>query len=158
MHIDENKTLISISENNLVRAWFKIGLSSKPRWMKTKPKIITVIKKDEESLNQCREVLRKHIGKSTSFNLFLRKLKITVNQTLKKRKKIKVGKKGNKIIRAVEWVDLELIENIKLRMKLNRNWRYSRKENQPAIIQEEFREKYEAQKRITSALAGKKEK
>merc|ERR1712121_41913 len=57
---------------------------------------------------------------------------------------------------AAEWVDLELIENIKLRMKLNRNWRYSRKENQPAITQEEFRQKYEYQKRITSALAGKK--
>merc|ERR1712033_144317 len=50
----------------------------------------------------------------------------------------------------------ELMDNIKLRMKLNRNWRFSRKENQPLIVQEEFKEKYETQKRITSALAGKK--
>ena len=41
-------------------------------------------------------------------------------------------------------------------MKLNRNWRFSRKEKQPLIIQEEFKQKYDAQKRITSALAEKK--
>ena len=45
MHIDEEKALLNISDHNLVRAWFKIGLSSKPRWMKTKPKIINAIKK-----------------------------------------------------------------------------------------------------------------
>ena len=114
MHINEDKTLQRISDHNLVRAWFKIGLSSKPRWMKTKPKVITVVKKDKESLTHCREVLRKQIGKNTSFNLFLRKLKISVNQTLKKRKKIKVGKNGSKIIRAAAWVDQELMDNIKL--------------------------------------------
>ena len=48
------------------------------------------------------------------------------------------------------------MDNIKLRMKLNRNWRFSRREKQPLIIQEEFKQKYEAQKKITSALAGKK--
>ena len=88
--------------------------------------------------------------------MFLKKLKISVNQTLKKRKKIKVGKKGNKIIRAAEWVDQELMDNIKLRMKLNRSWRFSRKGNLPPIVQEEFKQKYESQRRITSALAGKK--
>ena len=48
------------------------------------------------------------------------------------------------------------MDNIKVRMKLNRSWRFSRKENQPLIIQEELKQKYESQKRITSALAGKK--
>ena len=74
---------------------------------------------------------------------------------MRKRKKIKVEKKGNKIIRAAEWVDLELIESIKLRMRLNKNWRYSRR-NQPPPVQKEFKEKYENQKKITAALIGKK--
>ena len=93
MHIDEERAILNISDHNLVRAWFKIGPSSKPRWRKSKSKMITVMKKDEESLNQCKEALKKHIGKSTNFNLFLRKLKTSVNHTLRKRKKIKVGKK-----------------------------------------------------------------
>ena len=147
---------LRISDHNLVKAWFKVGPSSKPRWMKNKQKVITVVKKDEDSLIQCRETLKKHIGKNTSFNMFMKKLKISVNQTLKKRKKIRVGKKGNKIIRAAEWVDQELMDNIKLRMKLNRSWRFSRKNNFPAIVQEEFKQKYESQRKLTSALAGKK--
>ena len=87
MHIDEDKALLRISDHNLVWAWFKVGSSYKPRWMKIKQKEITVMKKDENSLVQCRETLRKHIGKNTSFNMFMKKLKISVNQTLKKRKK-----------------------------------------------------------------------
>ena len=53
-------------------------------------------------------------------------------------------------------MDQELMDNIKLKIKLNRSWRFSRRENQPLIIQEEFKQKYESQKRITSALAVKK--
>ena len=45
MHIDEERAILNISDHNLVRAWFKTGPSSKPRWMKAKPKMITVIKK-----------------------------------------------------------------------------------------------------------------
>ena len=108
------------------------------------------------SLVQCRGTLRKHIGKNTSFNIFMKKLKISVNQTLRKRKKIRVGKKGSKLIRAAEQVDQELMDNIKLRMKLNRNQRYSRKNNHPDIVQEEYKQKYETQKKLTSATAGKK--
>ena len=93
MHIDEERAILNISDHNLVQAWFRIGPSSKPRWRKSKSKMITVMKKDEESLNQCKEALKKHVGKSTDFNLFLRKLKTSVNHTLIKRKKIKVGKK-----------------------------------------------------------------
>ena len=156
MHIDEDKALLRISDHNLLRAWFKVGPTSKPRWKKGKQKVITTIKKDEESLEQCRETLRRHIGKNTSFNKFMKKLNISVNQTLRKRKRIRVGKKGNKLIRAAEWVDQELMDNIRLRMKLNRNWRFSRKNNYPTIVQEEFKQKYEAQKKLTSAMAGRK--
>ena len=57
----------------------------------------------------------------------MKKLKISVNLTLRKRKKIRVGKKGNKVIRAAEWVDQDLMDNIRLRIRLNRNWRFARK-------------------------------
>ena len=48
---------------------------------------------------------------------------------------IRVGRKENKVIRAAEWVDQELMENIRLRMRLNRNWRFARKNNLPEIVQ-----------------------
>ena len=51
MHIDEEKTLINISDHCLVRAWFKIGPSPKTHWKKTKAKIITYIKKMKNPLN-----------------------------------------------------------------------------------------------------------
>ena len=92
------------------------------------------MKRDEESLEKCREALKGHIGKNTSFNKFMRKLKPTVNITLKKKKRIKVGKKGNKTIRAAEWIDQELIENIRLRIQLNKSWRFSRKNNLPEAV------------------------
>merc|ERR1712121_211859 len=114
MHIDEDRAILNISDHNLVRAWFRIGPSSKPKWT-------------------------------------MKKLKTSVNHHLRKRKKLKVGKKGNKIIRAAEWVDLELIESIKLRMRLNKNLRYSRRNQQPPV-QKEFKEKYENKKKITAGL------
>ena len=48
------------------------------------------------------------------------------------------------------------MDNIRLRIKLNRNWRFSRKNHYPTIVQEEFKQKYEAQKKLTSAMAGRK--
>merc|ERR1712002_1245768 len=32
MHIDEDRTILNISDHNLVRAWFRIGPTSKPKW------------------------------------------------------------------------------------------------------------------------------
>ena len=56
-----------------------------------------------------------------------------MNDTLKivllKKKRIKVKKKGNKILMAAKWVDNELIDNLKLRSVLNRNWRQAKKDN-----------------------------
>ena len=97
MHIDEERAILNISDHSLVRAWFKIGHNMKPKWEKKKHKTITVIKKDESSLEKCRENLKNQIGKSTNFNLFLKKLKTSVNHHLRKRKRIKVGKKETKL-------------------------------------------------------------
>ena len=97
MHIDEDKALLKISDHCMVRAWFKIGPTSKVNWEKQKKqKVITVIKKDEESLEQFKESFKRHIGKNTSFNKFMKKLKNTVNLILKKKKRIKLGKKVEK--------------------------------------------------------------
>ena len=155
MHIDEERAILNISDHNLVRAWFKIGHNMKPKWEKKKHKTITVMKKDESSLEKCRNHLKNQIGRSSNFNLFLKKLKTSVNHHLKKRKRIKVGKKGNKIIRAAEWMDLEIIESIKLRMKLNKIWRFSRR-NQSPQIQKACKEEYENQKKVTAALIYRK--
>ena len=47
---------------------------------------------------------------------------------MKRRKKIKPGGKKKMKLLAAEWVDRELLENIKLRSRLSREWRYARKE------------------------------
>ena len=113
------------------------------------------MKKDENSLLKCRDNLRNQIGKSSNFNLFLRKLKTSVNHHLRKRKRIKIGKRGNKVIRAAEWVDLEIIESIRLRMRLNKVWRFARR-NQTPQIQEKCKLEYERQKKITATLIKRK--
>ena len=71
------------------------------------------------------------IGKKVSFNDFMRKIKISQERKLKKRKRIKIGKKGDTRIAAAEWVDEELKENIKKRGKLSRRWRIARKRGEP---------------------------
>ena len=57
----------------------------------------------------------------------MKKIKISQDKVLKKSKIIKVGKRRNMRIAAAEWVDEELIDNIKIRGKLSRRWRIARK-------------------------------
>ena len=87
MHINEDRTLLNISDHCLVRAWFKIGPNSKTNWKKPKVKTITWVRKDEESYEIFRETFRKHIGRNTSFNNFMKKMKMTLDIVLKKVKK-----------------------------------------------------------------------
>merc|ERR1712082_260416 len=47
MHINEDKTLLNISDHWLVRAWLKIGPNTNINWKKPKVKTITWIKKGE---------------------------------------------------------------------------------------------------------------
>ena len=84
-----------------------------------------------------KKAFKKLIGKYSSFNKYMGKMKRTLNSVLLRRKRIKLGRKGKKAILAAEWVDKELIENIKLRSRLSRSWRFSRKNNLPKEIQEE---------------------
>ena len=131
MHIDEEKILLNISDHCLVRAWFKLGTNIKTKWKKTKIKEIQWIKKDEESYKEFETAFTQKIGKSTSFGGFMNKIKSTQNTVLRKKKRIKIGKRGKHKILAAEWVDCELIDNINLRSKFSRDWRIARNNNEP---------------------------
>ena len=86
---------------------------------------------DEESLKKFEEVFIPKIRKSTMFKGCMGKIKTTLNTTLKKKKKIKVGKRGRQTILAAEWVDSELLDNISIRSKLSREWRIARRMENP---------------------------
>ena len=94
-------------------------------------KEIQWIKKDEESFKKFEAAFTPKIGKSTSFRGFMGKIKTTLNTVLKKKKRIKVEKRGKQTILATEWVDYELLDNIGLRSRLSRNWRIARKNGEP---------------------------
>ena len=84
------------------------------------------------------------------------KMKYTLNSTIRKKKRIKVGGRGKKTILAAEWVDAELISNIKLRTSYSRQWRLARKSKQPEEVIEECKRRYLEQQRITSIMSGNK--
>ena len=134
MFIDEEKELLNISDHCLVRAWFKVGPQPKTNWKKPEFKEIEWIKKDVDSLKEFEKDLLPKLGKKTSFDGLMRKIKTSQNKVLKKKKRIRIGRRGNKKVTAAEWVDIELIENIKLRSKLSRRWRISRKQEKPKEV------------------------
>ena len=86
----------------------------------------------------------------------MKKIKISQDKVLKKSKRIKVGKKGNMRIAAAEWVDEELIDNIKIRGKLSRRWRIARKKQEPQELLNKCKEEYKSQQIRTSNMAGDK--
>merc|ERR1711874_903136 len=130
-HIDKEKELLNISDHCLLRAWFKMGTKIRTNWKNPQMKEIQWIKKDEESLKKFETAFLPKIGKSTNFGGFMKKVKTTQDIVLKKKKRIKIGKRGKQTILAAEWVDLELTDNISLRSKLSRRWRLARKNNEP---------------------------
>ena len=63
--------------------------------------IRTWYKKDEESLKMMEEDLVATLGKSTSFNLLMKKIETSQNKTLKVKKKMRIGiNKGKSIVAA----------------------------------------------------------
>ena len=95
MQIDENKEQLNFSDHNLVRKWFNLGGVDKLSWNKPKYERIEWFKKDPDSMNEMEKDLIPMIGKKVGFNDFMRKIKISQERKLKKRKRIKVGKKGD---------------------------------------------------------------
>ena len=86
----------------------------------------------------------------------MEKLKRTLNTTLLKGKRIRIDRKGKKIILAAKCVDKEMVDNLKIRSRLNRNWRFAKKNNLPLDIQKECRDKFMHQKNKTAVMAGRK--
>merc|ERR1711874_925181 len=94
MHIDEEKTMLNISDHNLVRVWFQLGTNNKkPDWKNKTIKDITWISRDDDRLIQCANSFKSKIDKKISFKMCIDKLKGSVNSTMKRRKKIKPGGK-----------------------------------------------------------------
>ena len=157
MHIDEEKTMLNISDHNLVRVWFKIGNdNNRSDWKKKTKKNITWISRDEDRLILCASSFKSKIGKKISFKKCMNKLKTSVDSTMKRRKMIRLGGKRKMKLLAAEWVDKELIENIKLRSKLSREWRYARKRKEPDEILKQYERRYLHQKSITALMTGDK--
>ena len=75
----------------------------------------------------------------------MKKIKISQEKILKKSKRIKVGRKGDTRVAAAEWVDEELIENIKIRGKLSRRWRIARKKGEPQEVLNNYEKEYKQQ-------------
>merc|ERR1711874_780413 len=157
MYINEDRHMLNISDHNLVRTWFRIGPEyNNPRWKKATKKCITWINRDEDRLVKCAETFKKKIGKKHSFRKCMNKLKTSIDENLKRRKIVKLGGKGKIKLISAPWVDNELIENIKLRTKLNKEWRMARKRGEPERILKIFKEMYLKQKRITALMTGDK--
>ena len=143
MHIDEDRTMLSISDHSLVRVWFRLGTDKESTdWNKKKSKIITWISREEDRMKVFESAFIPKIGKKISFKKCMDKLKNNLNSTMRRRKKIKLGNKNSVKLLAAEWVDDELIGNIKLRSQYSREWRYARKNKSPPNIIEQCKNKY----------------
>merc|ERR1712121_471189 len=154
MWIDEDKTMLDISDHNLVRIWFKMG-NDNYRGKKKKPKKrITWISRSSINISRCVGNFKARIGRRHGFKNCIEKLKTAVNHTMKKTKLQKPGRKWQ-TIRAAPWVDRELRDNVDLRSKYSREWRYARKKGNQEEI-EKCKENYFTQKGVTNTMVGNK--
>ena len=84
----------------------------------------------------------------------MNKIKMAVDHTMKRSYKKKPGGKGL-TMKAAPWVDKELIDNIGLRSKFSREWRYARKKEKAEEI-ERCKRRYLHQKSITANMTQNK--
>merc|ERR1711888_331318 len=85
MWIDEDRTMLDISDHNLVRAWFKLKHENYSVKKKRPKKKITWISRKAECLQMCLESFKGKIGKKYSFKGCINKLKTSVEHTMKKK-------------------------------------------------------------------------
>merc|ERR1712179_212032 len=155
MYIDEDKAMLNLSDHNLVRAWFQIGNDNNSIPRKRSVKTVTWISRDQVKIDQCVKDFKTKIGKKVSFKSCMGKIKTSVEYTMRKKKKRKSG--GKKLtLKAAPWMDDELIVNIKLRSRLSREWRYSRKREDPEEVVERYKRDYMDQKSKTAIMAQSK--
>merc|ERR1711874_662132 len=132
------------------------GPQTRTNWKKTEYKRIEWILKDQDSLEKFERDLLPKIGKKTSFDSLMRKIKSSQNKILKKDKRIRMGMREHKRVTAAEWVDIELINDIKVRSKLSRRWRIARKQRKPKEVLELYEKEYKDQQKKTSIMSGRK--
>ena len=105
---------LDISDHCVVRAWFKInprGINT--TWKKASYKEIHWIAKEEDRMEDFERTFLPKIGRCTTFKKCMGKIKNTMELTMRRRKRIKLGRKGKETILAAKWVDQELIDNVK---------------------------------------------
>ena len=67
---------------------------------------------------------------------------------------MKVGRRGNRLILAAEWIDNQAILYITEMRNRNKAWKYARKKNAPQEIQEALKKRYIEQQIMTSRYLG----
>ena len=156
MYIDEDKAMLNLSDHNLVRAWFQIGNDNYNVPRKKPVKTVTWISRDQVKIDQCVKDFKTKIGKKVSFRSCMGKIKTSVEHAMRRKMKRKSGGKKKLTLKAAPWMDDELITNIKLRSKLSREWRYSRKRGDPEDIVERYKRSYMDQKSKTAIMTQSK--
>merc|ERR1711874_626340 len=117
---------------------------------------ITSISRDEDRLVKVCRIFKRKIGKKIYFRKCMSKLKSSIDENLRRRKKVKLAGKDQMRMISAPWVDEELIENIKLRTFLNKEWRMARARGEPNEILNTYKERYMRQKTITAIMTGDK--
>ena len=119
-------------------------------------KCINWISRDEDRLIRCAESFKKKIGKKHSFRRCMNKMKSSIDENLRRRKMVKLAGKSQVKLISAPWVDTELIENIKLRTYLNKEWRKARGRGEPEEVLKILKERYMKQRRVTALMTGDK--
>ena len=85
-----------------------------------------MVQKGHRITNQNGKSLERRINEPISFNSLMDKIEISQGQTLKRTKRMKVGRSGNKLVVSAEWVDEEVQFYLKERKDKNKEWRQAR--------------------------------
>ena len=156
MMIDEDRTMLNISDHNLVRAWFQLGNDNYNVPKKKPIKTTTWISREQDRVDLCVSDFKTKIGKKTSFKGCMGKIKTSVEFAMRRKMKRKPGGKKKLTLKAAPWVDEELIFNIKLRSKSSREWRHARKKGEPEEVIERYKRRYLDQKSRTAIMTENK--
>merc|ERR1711874_844073 len=98
---------------------------------KTTYETIEWYKRDQDSLRNMEEKPESMLGQKSGFYNTMEKIKIAQDKTLEKKKRIRVGKRGEEKVQAAEWVDEERKDNIRKRSRISRRSRLARKKREP---------------------------
>merc|ERR1712030_215905 len=93
MYIDEDKIQLDISDHCVVRAWFKINPRENKNWKNKGYKEISWIAKEEDRMKDFERTFLPKIGRHISFKRCMGKIKHSMELTMRRKKRIKLGKK-----------------------------------------------------------------